>query len=104
MTSNASTDSGEDSQQLHAKFVGKQVKRTIYSGQVINAGFVGAPILVRRNSRVTMIYKNGVLEISVFGRALDEGGAGDIVTVMNLNSRKRVSGIVRDSGIVEVQL
>ena len=98
------TSHGEDKNTVLAKFVGKQVKRTIYAGQKLNPNFVGAPILVRRNSRVTMVYKFGMLEISAFGRALDEGGAGDVISILNLDSRNRVSGVVNEAGIVEVNL
>ncbi|NNC37699.1 MAG: flagellar basal body P-ring formation protein FlgA [Acidimicrobiales bacterium] len=96
--------SGAEAHSQLAAFVGKEVKRTIYAGQKVNPSFVGSPILVKRNSRVTMIYKFGPMEITAFGRALDEGGVGDTVTIMNLDSRNRVNGIVNSAGYVEVNL
>lgn len=96
--------SGENREQLLTGILGQEVKRTVYAGQAFNASSVGAPILVRRNSRVTMIYKFGTMEITVFGRALEEGAAGDNISIMNLDSRQRVSGTVRRAGFVEVTL
>jgi len=85
-------------------FVGMELKRAVYAGHKINMGFVGAPILVRRNSRVKMIYRLGRLEINAWGRALDEGGAGDVISIMNLESRKRIQGKILPSGIIEVKI
>lgn len=94
----------ESREQLLAEVVGQEVKRTIYSGQRINQHSIGTPVLVKRNSRVTMIYRYGRLEITAFGRALEAGGVGDIVTIMNLDSRQKVISVINKSGSVEVTL
>ncbi len=86
------------------KYVGKEVKRSINAGTKLNPSYVGKPVIVERNSRVTMIYKAGRMEITAWGRALGEGGVDDIISVMNLDSRKRVQGRVLESGDVEVGL
>ena len=85
-------------------YVGKELKRSITKGYKLNPAYVGNPVVVRRNSRVNMIYRVGAMELSAWGRALDEGGAGDIISIMNLDSRKRVQGRVLESGRVEVGL
>ncbi len=95
---------GENRTDILSSYLGMEMKRTIYTGYKLNPSFVGAPILVRRNSRVNMVYRFGRMEINAWGRALDEGGAGDIISIMNLESRKRVQGRILQSGIVEVSL
>ena len=94
---------GEHRDDLLVDYVGKQVKRTIYAGHVLKPDFVGAPILVKRNSRVNMVYRFGRLEINAWGRALDEGSEGDMIDIMNLESRQRIQGIILASGLIEVR-
>ena len=86
-----------------SNYVGKEVVRTIYPGRAISARDISEPILVRRNSRVKMIYKLGRLQINTGGRAMGQGAAGDMISVMNLDSRKRVEGRILANGDVEVR-
>lgn len=85
-----------------AEYVGKELSRTVYNGTPIRQKDVKEPVMVRRNSRVNMIYRAGRLEITAVGRALQEGALGDMVTVINLDSRKKVDGIVTARGTVEM--
>jgi flagella basal body P-ring formation protein FlgA len=89
-------------QALLSQYIGMSVVRTISSGSAIKPRDVAAPVQVKRNSSVKMIYRLGRLEISATGRALGEGRMGDIITVMNTDSRKRVEGRVTGMGIVEM--
>ena len=63
---------------------------------------IGAPALVERNQLVRMTYAQGTLSIVTEGRALDRAGAGELVRVMNLASRKTVTGTVAEDGSIEV--
>lgn len=98
------TRAGESREDVLETYVGMELKRSVYEGYKLNPAYVGKPILVKRNSRVSMIYKAGPLQISAWGRALDEGGVGDVISIMNLDSRKRVQGRILESGSVEVGL
>lgn len=83
-------------------YVGKEAVRTLYVGKTLSEADIREPRLVKRNTRVSMIYRVGKLEIKAVGRALDEGSLGEMVSVMNLDSRKRVSGVVVGTGLVEM--
>lgn len=96
------TEDETERQALLSQYVGMSVIRTISSGSEIKPKDVAAPVQVKRNSTVKMIYRMGRLEISATGRALGEGRMGDIITVMNTDSRKRVEGRVTGMGIVEM--
>lgn len=85
-----------------APFVGLEVVRAIYVGRPVRMQDLGPPTLVRRNAIVQMIYDRGVLSIRTEGRALDAGGQGERIRVMNLSSREPVSATVRGVGLVEV--
>lgn len=95
-------DGAEASQDVMSQYVGKELTRTIYTGTEIRERDVQEPLMVKRNSPVTMIYRVGRLEISTNGRALSEGAMGDIVSVMNMDSRQTVEGRVTAMGVVEM--
>jgi flagella basal body P-ring formation protein FlgA len=82
---------------------GLEVRRAIYRGRPVDRGDLGPPTLVRRNALVRLIFRRGGLGIRAEGRALDSGGAGERVRVMNLGSRRIVSGVVTPAGRVEIR-
>lgn len=85
-----------------AQAVGLQTRRAIYPGRAILVRDLGPPVLVGRNARVQLRYLRGGLEIAAEGRALDKGGAGEVVRVMSLGSKAVVSGQVMPDGTVQV--
>ena len=93
---------GEHNDDVLSDYIGKQLKRTVYKGHTLKPDFVSNPILVKRNSRVNMVYRFGRLEINAWGRALDEGAVGDVISLMNLGSRKRIQGVILKSGTIEI--
>lgn len=96
------SDNESEYQALAAQYVGMSVVRTISSGAIVRPRDVAEPVQVRRNSSVKMIYRLGRMEITATGRALGEGRMGDIISVMNIDSRKRVEGRVTGMGTVEM--
>ena len=92
----------EDFAEVRLAFVGQELRRTIYAGHKINRAHVGAPILVKRNAPVTMIYNYGTMRLTAKGRALGAGSIGDTINVMNTSSRKKIIGIVTGPETVEV--
>ena len=82
--------------------LGQEARVTIYPGRPLRPDDIGPPALVERNAIVPLIFQRGALEISTEGRALDRGGTGDVIRVMNLSSRTIVTGRVDSSGQVQV--
>jgi flagella basal body P-ring formation protein FlgA len=82
--------------------VGLEARVTLYPGRPLRRGDIGPPALVERNQIITLVYSVGGLGITTEGRALDRGGVGDSVSVMNLTSRKTVVGQLREDGSVYV--
>lgn len=85
-----------------SELVGLETRRAIYAGRPVSAADLGPPTLVRRNDVVVMLYARGGLGIRTEGRALDSGGAGEVVRVMNLSSRQPVRAVVTGANRVEV--
>lgn len=96
-----STEEGEPV--WDSPMIGREVRRTVYAGQEVSMANTQAPRLVTRNQIVTVKYIRGGLEITTSARAMEEGGAHDMVTVLNLQSRKLVSGVVQPDGWVLAQ-
>ncbi|MEO0398788.1 MAG: flagellar basal body P-ring formation chaperone FlgA [Pseudomonadota bacterium] len=85
-----------------SRFFGLEARRTVYKGQPVNIANFQSPTLVKRNAIVRMEYLQGALKITTEGRALDEGGSGDLVRIMNLGSRQTVTARVIGADTVRV--
>lgn len=83
--------------------IGREVRRTVYVGQELSLDDTRPARLVRRNQVVTVKFVSGALEITTTGRAMSEATEGDSVPILNLSSKKIVSGIVQSDGWVLVQ-
>lgn len=82
---------------------GKELKRTIYAGKPLTLTDLGSPTVIKRNAVITIEFVRGPLVITTDGRALDPGGIGDTVRVMNLKSKIILSAIVVGANKVVTQ-
>lgn len=82
--------------------IGQSPRRQLSTGRLVQVGSVGAPIVVQRNRPVTLVYEDGALILAARGRALQEGGVGDSVRVMNIASSTVVTGTVTGAETVSV--
>jgi flagella basal body P-ring formation protein FlgA len=67
--------------------VGLALKHGAAQGQPLNLADLGQPIVVRKGARVAMELSAPGLTLSGQGLALDSGGAGDRIQVLNPGSR-----------------
>jgi flagella basal body P-ring formation protein FlgA len=79
---------------------GMQARRVLSAGQAFRGDDVRRPIIVTKGQTVTMQFSVPGVELSAMGRAMSEGGIGDIVTVQNPVSYRMVSAIVVAPGTV----
>jgi len=84
--------------------IGKQLYKSLRAGDIIFAHLLKNPPLVNRGDLVTIIAKNGGVQVSAPGEAKNAGGIGEIVRVKNLMSRRVLQAKVVDEGLVEVDL
>lgn len=87
-----------NSQQL----VGQTVTRALAANKMIRNSDIARPIAIAKGSMVQMTYKSGLLTLSMQGRALENGGIGDVIRVMNPKSKKTVFAHVEKEGSVKV--
>ncbi|RAN35052.1 flagellar basal body P-ring formation chaperone FlgA [Hyphomonas pacifica] len=99
---NISTEAG-DAVSADNPVMGREVRRTVYVGQEITLDDTRPARLIRRNQVVTVKFVSGGLEITTTGRAMGEATENESISVLNLSSKKIVSGIVQEGGWVLVQ-
>jgi len=85
-----------------ADLVGKAARRTLHPGRPLRTADLMAPIVVPKNKLVTMIYATGSMHLTARGRSLSDGGAGDMVKVLNIDSKRTVDAIIVDNDTVNV--
>ena len=82
--------------------VGMQARRQLRAGQALRIADLAKPDLVQRDQNVTLIYEASGLYLTMRGKALESGTEGDVVNVMNLQSKRTVSGTVTGRGQVSI--
>jgi flagella basal body P-ring formation protein FlgA len=82
--------------------VGMQARRQLRAGQAIKTADLVKPDLVQRDQNITLIYEVPGIYITMRGKALDNGTEGDVVNVMNLQSKRTLSGTVIGRGQVSI--
>lgn len=87
---------------LRERTVGMQVRKQMRAGQALKAADLGKPDLVSRDQAVTLIYEVPGLYLTGRGKAVDSGTEGDVVNVVNLQSKRTVQGIVVGPGQVSI--
>jgi flagella basal body P-ring formation protein FlgA len=84
--------------------VGMQARRQLRAGQALKAADLVKPDLVQRDQTVTLIYDVTGLYLTIRGKALEGGAEGDVVSVLNLQSKRTVTGVVIGRGQVAISV
>jgi flagella basal body P-ring formation protein FlgA len=84
--------------------VGMQARRQLRIGQALRLADLAKPDLVQRDDNVTLIYEAVGLYLTIRGKALEAGTEGDVVNVVNLQSKRTVSGVVIGRDQVAIQI
>jgi flagella basal body P-ring formation protein FlgA len=84
--------------------LGMQMRHPMRAGQSVRSADLVKPDLVQRDQSVTLIYATPGLYLTTRGKALDNGTEGDVVNVLNLQSKRTVTGIVTGRGQVTIDV
>ncbi|WKA26843.1 flagellar basal body P-ring formation chaperone FlgA [Bradyrhizobium roseum] len=82
--------------------VGMQARRQLRAGQAVKTADLVKPDLVQRDQSVTLTYEAPGIYLTMRGKALENGAEGDVVTVMNLQSKRTLSGTVTGRGQISI--
>ncbi len=82
--------------------VGQQSRRSIRSGEMISGADFEPQQFVKRGGLVTMTFKRGAMLLMARGRAQQNGTMGDVISVLNEQSKRIVQGTV--TGVDQVTI
>ncbi|UVO40435.1 flagellar basal body P-ring formation protein FlgA [Bradyrhizobium arachidis] len=88
---------------LRERAVGMQLRRPMRAGTPIRVADIAKPELVSRDQSVTVIYQVPGIYLTTRGKAIDNGAEGDTVSVLNLQTKRTLTGIVTGRGQVTVE-
>ena len=83
--------------------IGMQLRRPMRAGTPIRVADIVKPDFVVRDQAVTIIYQVPGLYLTTRGKAIESGAEGDTVSVLNMQSKRTLTGIVTGRGQVTVQ-
>ncbi|MDP1730235.1 MAG: flagellar basal body P-ring formation chaperone FlgA [Devosia sp.] len=84
------------------QLVGKQLQRQSRSGLMLRAADMADPLIVQRNSHVTVYLRSGPMTLTVKGQALNAASVGQPVQVLNLASKRILHGVAMANGSVNI--
>jgi flagella basal body P-ring formation protein FlgA len=82
--------------------IGQEARVVLYAGRPIRLDEIGPPAIVSRNQIIGAYFEGSGLRIATEARALERGGVGDFVRVMNLASRATLVGQVQRDGTIRI--
>jgi flagella basal body P-ring formation protein FlgA len=82
--------------------VGLAVRRPLLAGRAMRQGDLQKPELVSRNDNVTISYEVPGIVLSMRGQALEGGTQGDLINVLNVQSKKTIRATIVGPGRVSV--
>jgi len=82
--------------------IGLAAKRPLRAGTLVRANDLMKPELVQRNEPVTIVYEAPGILLTVRGKALESGGKGDLISVLNTQSQRTVQATITGPGRVGI--
>lgn len=80
------------------ELIGKTLRRrSVKAGDMLSAHDVISPVVIKRGDLVTMKVETPTVVISTRGKAQGNAAVGQSVQVMNLESKRLIEGVVKDS-------
>jgi flagella basal body P-ring formation protein FlgA len=83
--------------------VGKSAARPLPADTPLRAGFLQAPVLIKKGDRVMIEAKRGGLSIQAYGVTKSSGHVGQTVMVGNLDSGRELRAKIVGPGLVQVE-
>ena len=85
-----------------ADVIGKAARGMMQGGRPLRAADLMKPDLVLRNEAVTLVYEAPGMVLTIRGKANDGGAEGDVISVINEQSKRVVQGMIIGPGRVAI--
>jgi len=82
--------------------VGLAARAGLQTGRPLRVGDLMKPELVQRNETVTLVYQVPGIMLTVRGKATEGGAEGDVISVLNEQSKRTVQGVIVGPGRVVI--
>ena len=70
------------------------LKRQMAQGQPIRKSDIERPVIINKGALITLVYRSPGIILTAEGRALSDGGAGDVIRIINTQSNRTVQAKV----------
>jgi len=82
--------------------VGMEARGPIAAGQPLRQSDLVKPDRIKRDESITLVYEVPGILLTCRGKALESGGDGDVISVLNIQSKRTVQGTVTGPGRVTI--
>jgi flagellar basal body P-ring formation protein FlgA len=83
--------------------VGLATKRQMRAGQKLRQADLERPRMLKKGDVVTLIYEVPGMSLTALGRAVSDGAAGDVISIVNSQSHRTVEAKVTSAGTAIVE-
>jgi flagella basal body P-ring formation protein FlgA len=95
---------GRDAITDRDRVVGLAARENLQAGRLMRSIDLMRPEVVQRNETVTLIYEIPGVMLTVRGKATEGGAQGDVISVLNEQSKRLLQGVVVAPGRVAVSM
>ena len=95
-------ETGRDIVSASEQAVGLAARTALQAGRPLRMADLMKPELVQRNETVTLLYEVPGIVLTVRGKAAEGGAEGDVISVLNEQSKRTVQGVVVGAGRVVI--
>ena len=85
-----------------ADAIGRAARQPLHQGQPIRRPDLMKPELVKRDDNVALVFDAPGIMLTSRGKAVEGGGQGDLINVLNLQSKRTIQGVVTGLGRVDI--
>ncbi len=78
--------------------IGMGVKRPLRIGQAVSARDLLAPLVIRRDDLVQVVYRDGSIVLSLEAKAMGNAAVGELFTLQNTSSKKSIEAVATGPG------
>ncbi len=78
--------------------IGLSVKRPLRTGQAVSSRDLLAPLVIRRDDLVQVIYRDGSIVLSLEAKAMGNAAVGELFTLQNTSSKKSIEAVATGPG------
>lgn len=80
--------------------IGLVARQPLRAGQPLRRADLVKPEMVKRDEFVTLVYEVPGIMLTIRGKAVESGAQGDMITVLNVQTKRNVQGVVSGPGRV----